>query len=236
MAVISPQDQPHVVDVEEGSLVVLRLENPGNGDDVYSLGYSVIIDSNISSDPGVVVEFSVGEVGLTSGSLTTIPVTVTLPESTPAGVPLWLEFTVMSQGDPGVSSSDTVALEARQDHRWDIGASVDSVPMANGSIFVINPGVSFSLEVDAKNVGNLEDGINLDVMTSLDLVDGDSATGWSATGDSAENVAVNQTVSMSIVSAVDAESWSGSSMTVVVTASSQGEEVSTFSFLSLIHI
>ena len=230
LAVISPQDQPHVVDVEEGSLVVLRLENPGNGDDVYSLGYSVIIDSNISSDPGVVVEFSVGEVGLTSGSLTTIPVTVTLPESTPAGVPLWLEFTVMSQGDPGVSSSDTVALEARQDHRWDIGASVDSVPMANGSIFVINPGVSFSLEVDAKNVGNLEDGINLDVMTSLDLVDGDSATGWSATGDSAENVAVNQTVSMSIVSAVDAESWSGSSMTVVVTASSQGEEVSTFSF------
>ncbi|MBK69797.1 MAG: hypothetical protein CMB53_00120 [Euryarchaeota archaeon] len=230
VTVISPQDQPFVVDVEEESLVVLRLENPGNGDDIYSLDYSVVLDSNIPSDPGVVVEFSIGQVVLTSGSLTTVPVTVTLPESTPAGVPLWIEFTATSLGDTGVSSSDAVALEARQDHRWEIVASVDSVSVANGSVFVINPGASLSLDFDAKNVGNLEDEIYLDVVTSIDLVDGDSSTDWSSNGDSAENVAVNQTVSMSIVSTIDAESWSGSSMNVIVSASSQGEEVATFSF------
>tara|TARA_B100000475_G_scaffold199389_1_gene181625 strand:- start:12050 stop:17680 length:5631 start_codon:yes stop_codon:yes gene_type:complete len=230
VTVISPQEQPYLVEVEEGSLVVLRLENPGNGEDGYSLGYSVILDSNISSDPGVIVEFSIGQVELTPGSLTTIPVTVTLPESTPAGVPLWIEFSVSSMGDEGVSSSDTVALEARQDHRWDVVASVDSVPMDNGSIFVIDPGTSFSLDVDAKNIGNLADQISLDVMTTLDLVVGDTSTGWDAVGDSAEDVSVNQTVSLIIDSTIAAESWSGSSMTVTVTASSQGEEVSSFSF------
>tara|TARA_B100000530_G_scaffold188383_1_gene119508 strand:- start:8601 stop:14234 length:5634 start_codon:yes stop_codon:yes gene_type:complete len=230
VTVISPQEQPYLVEVEEGSLVVLRLENPGNGLDEYSLSYSVILDSNISSDPGVVVQFSIGQVELTPGSLTTIPVTVTLPESTPAGVPLWIEFTVSSMGDEGVSSSDMVALEARQDHRWDIVASVDSVPMSNGSVFIIDPGTTFSLDVGAKNTGNLADQISLDVMTTLDLVDGDTSTGWESTGDSAEEVSVNQTVSLSIDSTVAAESWSGSSMTVTVSASAQGEEVSTFSF------
>ena len=230
VTVISPQVQPYLVEVEEGSLIVLRLENPGNGEDSYSLDYSVVLDSNITSDPGVDVEFSIGQVGLTSGSLTTIPVTVTLPESTPAGVPLWIEFTVTSLGDPGVSSSETVALEARQDHRWDIAASFDSAPVANGSVFVVEPGDTFSLNVDATNIGNLEDEINLEVMTTLDLVEGDTSPEWSSTGDSAENVVVNQTVSLSIDSSSSAESWSGSSMTVTVTASAQGEEVSTFSF------
>jgi hypothetical protein len=143
---------------------------------------------------------------------------------------LWIEFTVTSLGDPGVSSSETVALEARQDHRWDIVASFDSAPIANGSVFVVEPGDTFSLNVDATNIGNLEDGIILEVMTALDLVEGDTSPEWSSTGDSAENVVVNQTVSLSIDSSSSAESWSGSSMTVTVTASAQGEEVSTFSF------
>ena len=230
LTVISPQVQPYLVEVEEGSLVVLRLENPGNGGDEYSLDYSVVLDSNITSDPGVDVEFSIGQVGLTSGSLTTIPVTVTLPESTPAGVPLWIEFTVTSLGDPGVSSTDAVALEARQDHRWDIVASFNSTPVAEGSVFIVDPGDSFSLDVDATNIGNLADDIILEVMTALDLVEGDNSLGWASTGDSEENVGVNQTVSLSIDSSISAESWSGSSMAVTVTASSQGEVVSTFSF------
>ena len=230
VTVISPQVQPYLVEVEEGSLVVLRLENPGNGEDVYSIDYSVLLDSNITSDPGVDVEFSIGQVGLTSGSLTTIPVTVTLPESTPAGVPLWIEFTVTSLGDPGVTSSESVALQARQDHRWDIAASFDSAPVSNGSVFIVDPGDSFSLDVYATNIGNLADEIILEVIATLDLVEGDTSLEWGSIGDSAENVAVNQTVSLSINSSSSAESWSGSSMTVTVIASAQGEEVSTFSF------
>ncbi len=235
VSVISPQEQPYLTEVDEESLVVLRLENPGNGDDSYTLDYSVLLDSNITSDPGVTVDFSIDEVELTSGSLTTVPVTVTLPESTPAGVPVRIEFTVMSLGDPDVSSSDVVSLEAKQDHRWnlttsDSGQIVDYYEGPEGAVFVILPGSSLFIDVDAKNVGNLVDEISLDVTTSLDLVDGDSSTDWSSTGDSAEGVAVNQTVQMRIVSSSDSESWSGSSMSVTVTATSQGDEVSNFTF------
>ena len=39
----SPTTQPFVVDVEDSNLVVLRLENPGNGDDSYSLSHLSLI-------------------------------------------------------------------------------------------------------------------------------------------------------------------------------------------------
>ena len=86
MDVNSPTMQPYVVDVEESNLVVLKLENPGNGDDSYLLSHEILLDDNMTSDPGIIVSFSSNPVHLGAGSLRTVPLSVTLPESTPARV------------------------------------------------------------------------------------------------------------------------------------------------------
>ena len=56
--ITSPTAQPHTVDVDEETLVMIRLENPGNGADTYLLSHEINIDENISEDPGVTVSFS----------------------------------------------------------------------------------------------------------------------------------------------------------------------------------
>ena len=96
--VTSPTEQPLTVDVDEETLVMVRLENPGNGADSYRLSYQVVIDENITQDPGVTVSFTNDVVTLGAGSLTNIPVMVTLPETTPAGHPVTISIIMTSQG------------------------------------------------------------------------------------------------------------------------------------------
>ena len=57
MDVNSPTMQPYVVEVEESNLVVLKLENPGNGDDSYMLSHEILLDENMTSDPGLLYHF-----------------------------------------------------------------------------------------------------------------------------------------------------------------------------------
>ena len=69
MDVNSPTMQPYVVEVEESNLVVLKLENPGNGDDSYMLSHEILLDENMTSDPGIIVSFSSNPVHLGAGTL-----------------------------------------------------------------------------------------------------------------------------------------------------------------------
>ena len=229
LEVNSPTTQPYVVDVEEDSLVVLRLENPGNGDDTYSLSYELILDENITSDPGMVVSFSSNPVQLGAGSLRTIPLSVTLPDSTPARVPITVRFTMTSDGNGSVSDSEDVVFEVRQDHRWEIDASFNGVSI-NGSTYLLSPGGSIEFAINATNTGNLIDDLSLEVQTQTTLEGADASQGWHANGSSAEDVSVNGTVSLSISASIPGDSWNGSTMGVHVTALARGTPVLTFSF------
>jgi hypothetical protein len=102
LQVNSPTSEPFVVDVEEPSLVILRLENSGNGEDSYLLSHKLLTDSNISSDPGIAVSFSSNPVPLGPGGLRTVPLSVTLPENTPARVPISIQFEMTSLGNDSV--------------------------------------------------------------------------------------------------------------------------------------
>jgi hypothetical protein len=233
MVISSPAEQPFLVDVDDESLVVLRLENPGNGGDSFSLGYSVMLDENITLDPGVEVSFSRESVSLSAGSLTTVPVTVLLPESTPARVPLKISFSMQSEGDDDVFSTVEIVFEARQDHQWEIqpfllseAGAID----ADGETFQAAPGDSVSLDVVVTNVGNLVDDLILVTSVTTSLQNGDSSTGWDSTGSSISNLEVNETETMSVNTSVPLGAWSGSSADVTVTALAQGQEISSFSF------
>ena len=225
----SPTIQPFVVDVEDSNLVVLRLENPGNGDDSYYLSHELMVDENITSDPGIEVSFSSNPVELGAGSLRTVPVSVTLPEDAPARIPISVSFSMTSRGNDSVSETVVVVFEVRQDHRWDIGLIHDGSPI-NGSTYLLAPGESKIISVNATNTGNLVDDLSLFVEANLLLSGSDSSQDWGANGSSSTGVAVNETEVLTISASVPEDSWNGSIMRVDVIADARNEVVMEFHF------
>ena len=229
LLVTSPTEQPHLVEVGEEALVMVRLENPGNGQDTYRLTHEVVLDENITEDPGVSVSFSNDMVSLGAGSLTNIPVTVVLPVTTPAGTPISIRMHMTSMGDQSVSDSDVVALEARQDHRWNLTASVAGSE-ADGRTFTVAPGGGLVLAVNATNVGNLIDGLELKVTYSVALIGEDGSQSWNSSGDSVTGIGVNQSTQMTVDAYVPEDAWNGSVMSVSISAEAQDEVMGSFSF------
>ncbi len=224
LEVNSPSIQPFVVDVEEENLVVLRLENSGNGDDSYSLSYHLELDQSITYDPGIVVTFSSNPVELGAGGIKTIPLTVVLPEDTPARVPVKIIFTMTSEGNKSVSDFKEVVFEVRQDHRWEI-ESENGVLGENGTTLMLPPGSEFDLSFKAKNVGNLVDDISLEVGKNVIYSGSDESTGWEVSGGSAGDVGVNDSVNLSISIKLPVDSWNGSKIRVEVSAVARDETV-----------
>ncbi|MBI88377.1 MAG: hypothetical protein CMB67_05070 [Euryarchaeota archaeon] len=229
MEVNSPTTQPFVVDVGESNLVVLRLENPGNGDDSYSLSYEVVMDENITSDPGLEVSFSSNPVQLGPGSLRTLPLSVSLPEDTPARVPVKLRFTMTSDGNTSVSDFRDVEFEVRQDHRWQIDASHLGSAI-NESVFLLEPGDSINMSINATNSGNLVDDLELIVDTEIIHEGADDSQGWIALGSSVEGVGVNESVFLNLSATASEDAWNGSKLRVSVTAMARNEAVMWFTF------
>ena len=230
MDVNSPTMQPYVVDVEESNLVVLKLENPGNGDDSYVLSHEVLLDENMTSDPGIVVSFSSNPVHLGAGSLRTVPLSVTLPESTPARVPIAISFTMTSQGNVSVYSHEVIVFEVRQDHRWDFDLIHDGEDI-NGTKIFLAPGEERAISINATNTGNLVDDISLDLGTQIFPLGSDSSEGWIANGSSVEGVEVNESVSLEINLEAPEDSWNGSIMRVDVTGMARDEAIMEFHFM-----
>jgi len=134
-----------------------------------------------------------------------------------------------SEGNRSVSDYKEVVFEVRQDHRWEIDASVMGVGI-NGSTHMLSPGGSIEFGINATNTGNLVDDLMLQVQTKTILVGSDQSLEWVANGSSAENVSVNGTVSLSISASSPEDAWNGSIMEVNVTALARGTPVYTFGF------
>ena len=236
LSVTSPVDQPHEVEVNEDVLVMLRLENQGNGDDNYQLSHQIILDSNLTEDPGITVSFSSEIVTLGAGSLRTVPVIVVLPTTTPAATPIQIRLEMTSIGNSSIDSSEIVILEARQDHRWGINAEHDGSNIS-GATILVNPGNATDIEINARNIGNMED--DLEIQSSINIVysGSDSSTGWSAESTNASSVAVNASTSLTISVTSPDEAWNGSKMEVDLTIIARGEIIEIISFkIEIAHI
>ena len=229
LEVNSPTLLPYVVDVDEPSVVVLRLENPGNGDDSYHLSYEVMTNENITVDPGVIVSFSSNPVELGAGSLRTLPLSVTLPDSTPARVPLSIKFVMTSHGNGSVSDEKEVVFEVMQDHRWDIEAAYSGIELG-GSTIPISPGGIIEIPINATNIGNLNDDLAVEVVYEIIRSGEDVSQGWLSNGSEIFEVGVNQTVSLMITNSVPSDSWNGSIMETNVSLVARNEVILQFSF------
>lgn len=236
LLVTSPETQPYIVDVNEPSLVILRLENLGNGDDSYLLSYSMQVDDNITSDPGIVISFSSNPTSLGAGSLQTVPLNVIMPDNTPARVPIIIRFTMTSLGNESVSDFEEVAFEVRQDHRWEFIILGDGKEI-NGSTLMAEPGQSITISINATNTGNLADDLTMEVQTEVVRRIGDDSESWNASGSSILDVGVNQSTTLNVTATAPLQAWNGSSMSVSVSAMARDQSVMTFSFtLEAIHV
>tara|TARA_Y100001970_G_scaffold71959_1_gene91361 strand:+ start:8573 stop:14245 length:5673 start_codon:yes stop_codon:yes gene_type:complete len=237
LVLISPNEDTNLADVETAIPATVRLYNPGNGDDSYSMSYEVILDSNLSEDPGVEVTFSSEIIQLGAGSLRTLPLQVILPESTPARTPVNISITMNSQGDANVFSTIYLILEARQDHRWEIDTNRNDVLVNEGDTFSVLPGNTFAVEVSAKNVGNLVDDLSINGTGTVFETQGDTSDGWRIIGSSTNNVAVNDTGILTLTIEVPSNSWNGTRFSIYMIGISFDEEVYSLSFtLEVAHV
>ena len=229
LTITSPLEQPHEVEVEEDILVMIKLENPGNGIDSFRLKSEIIIDSSINEDLDITISFTSNLVTLGSGSLQTIPVIVRLPEDTPATTPIQIRITMTSEGNQEVSDSEIIILSARQDHRWLIDAFYSGINIKNSTI-ISQPGEINQMIVEATNIGNLEDNISLETSINIVYSGSDSSIGWNASGTSIGGIGVNQTGYLTLDWYIPESSWNGTIMQISVHASAKGEIVEIFTF------
>jgi hypothetical protein len=141
-----------------------------------------------------------------------------------------------SIGNSSIDSSEIVILEARQDHRWGINAEHDGSNIS-GATILVNPGNATDIEINARNIGNMED--DLEIQSSINIVysGSDSSTGWSAESTNASSVAVNASTSLTISVTSPDEAWNGSKMEVDLTIIARGEIIEIISFkIEIAHI
>ena len=231
LVLISPNEDTNLADVETAIPATVRLYNPGNGEDSYSMSYEVILDSNLIEDPGIEVTFSSEVIQLGAGSLRTLPLQVILPESTPARTPVNISITMNSQGDSNVFSMIYLTLEARQDHRWNINSNLDGNLVDDQEIFSVLPGESVTVEVSATNVGNLVDDLSINGTGTVFEVGGDISTEWNIIGSSTNNIAVNDTEILTLTVEIPTDSWNGTQYSVDMIGMSFDEQVYFVSFI-----
>ena len=229
LTITSPIEEVNEVEVEEDILVMIKLENPGNGEDTFRLESEVIIDSNINENLDVTISFISNTVTLSAGSLQTIPVIVELPANTPATVPIQIIIKMISEANESIEDSETIILSAKQDHRWEIVASWLGSDVNNRTI-ISQPGETNQITIDAKNIGNLEDNISLETSINILYSGSDSSTGWNSSGTAVENVGVNETANPSVSWFIPENAWNGSIMQITVNANAKGEIIDTINF------
>jgi uncharacterized membrane protein len=229
LTITSPTEIPSFADIGEEKVAILRLENPGNGRDSFDLSHNIILDQNITSDPGIIITFSNNPISLEAGSLKAIPITIVIPPSTPARVDINIEIIMTSRGDTIITDSKILVIQARQNHVWSIDAKIDGNEVS-GNEYTINPGDTLQVEVNAQNLGNMIDDIELIAITELSLEPNDLVAGWLATGEARTGVGVNGTVNMQVNATISEGALVGSIMIVKIIAVSGEDEVGVFSF------
>ena len=229
LTITSPLEQPYEVEVEEEVLVMIKLENPGNGFDTFRLSSELVTNLNNDEEFEVTVSFTSSTVSLGPGSLQTIPVIVTLPGNTPANTEIEIMIIMKSQGNLSVQDSEIVSLSAKQDHRWEINGEYLGNSIRNSTI-ITAPGETGQVTLEAINIGNLEDDISLETSISIIYSGSDNSQGWNASGTSIEGIQVNQTGNPSVSWSVPNDAWNGTIMQIRVEANARGDVVDTIIF------
>ena len=200
--------EPVSMFVEITNQILLRLENPGNGQDDFLLSTEVIAGPEMTSPPVVtVVEYNPQRtLGPLASTIATVD--ITLSEDTPAQEPFMLRFRWQSLGGENVESVVDLLIEAEPDHSWDLA-------FADGLNYDILPSETLNLNFTVKNTGNAVDNIVIKPVFDLNYFENDMSI-WSSSNQSFEDIAVNQSVSMELNVMAPSDTWSGTTATLTL--------------------
>ena len=213
--VVSPDDGS-VLNVSERTKLILRLENPGNGEDTFQLTGSTLA-GNLSQAPNATFEITNPTRTLGPGGISMVPVWVTLPDNIPARETFQLVFDWDSMGDPNVGFQTNITVEVRPDHRWDI-------TVQEGISHQVIPGQNLNLTIDLTNIGNSEDLLTLSPQFEVIRQGSDYST-WSAEQINSSRLGVmdNETILFEVNIPTDA--WAGTIANLTLATSSEGYNI-----------
>ena len=213
--VVSPEDGA-ILNVSERTKLILRLENPGNGEDTFQLTGSTLA-GNLSQAPNATFEITNPTRTLGPGGISMVPVWVTIPDDIPARETFQLVFDWQSIGDSNVGSNTNITVEVRPDHRWDI-------TVQEGLSHQVTPGQILNLTIDLTNTGNSNDLLSLSPQFEIAREGNDSST-WHAEeiNSSRLNVMDNETVTLEVN--IPTNAWAGTMANLTLDTSSEGFDI-----------
>ena len=213
--VVSPEEGA-ILNVSERTKLILRLENPGNGEDTFQLTGSTLA-GNLSEAPNATFEITNPTRTLGPGGISMVPVWVTLPDDIPARETFQLVFGWSSMGDSSVGVQTNITIEVRPDHRWDI-------TVVEGLSHQVTPGQILNLTIDITNTGNSVDLLSLSPQFEISREGGDLST-WTAEqiNSSILNIMDNETITFEVD--IPANAWAGTIANLTLSTSSEGFEI-----------
>ena len=221
--------EPVSLIVETTNQILLRLENPGNGEDEFLLSAEMIPGESMTSLPGV--EFQTYNPQRTLGPLATTIATVdvTLSEDTPALEPFLLSFIWKSLGNESVYSVVNLLVQAEPDHSWELDFEL-------GTEHDVVPSEEISLNFTAKNIGNANDTITIQPQFNVQYFGQDSSV-WAANIIASSMISVNQTSNLHLNFTVPSNTWQGTFTSLNLAIYSNTLLVSNFTLnFTVIHV
>jgi hypothetical protein len=213
--VVTPSDGA-VFNVSERTKLILRLQNPGNGEDSFILsGFATA--GNLSEAPNISFEISNPLRTLGPGGISMVPVWVTLPEDVPARESFQLRFDWTSTGNPLISDQANITIEARPDHRWEID-------IAQGANISVTPGQELNLTINLENIGNTDDLLTLTPTFEI-TYQGDDTSDWSAQTINSSRLDVFESETVHLVVHIPENTWATTTAELTLLASSSGFDI-----------
>lgn len=201
-------EEPVSLTVSESESIILRLENPGNGEDTFILTAQAIAGEFMTEPPDVT--FTIYNPQRTLGALATTIATVdvVLSEEVPALVPFELQFTWTSQGEGSVAAIASMNVQAEPDYQW----LIEGLPTSSTQIV---PEQEVNVTFNITNLGNTPDTLTIAPRFNI-LHAGNDTTNWASGNVISEQLAVNQTTIMSVQFVVPSEAWYTTEATLVL--------------------
>ena len=210
------------LNVSQDHRILLRLSNPGNGDDTYTLTGEVVEESAIGFTPQVSFEYFTPTKTLSARANTISTVDINLGESTPALAEFQILFRWTSHSDPSVQSISILTLMAEPDNRWNWTSLSDQNQ-------TIQPGEEILLQFNVTNTGNTENIATLNATNSYNFAGSDNST-WEVNSSTSDTVPIGNWTNVSIGITASDRAWAGTTSSVDVILESGGYTILTMRF------
>lgn len=207
----APDANATVLNVGEEHDLTVRVSNPGNDDDTYA--FTAFLDPS-PNNGSVVLTTPTPTKTVAPGGSSVMTMRMTMDNDVPALEPFEVVLQVQSLFNQSVVSTVRLSVAAAPDRAW----ALDLAPLPD----IVLPGQALSVMVNATNLGNTMDDLDLFITHHTTAVEGDNST-WPEAGAHVDDVPIGAVTAVSLPVRVPSLSWNGSTSTWQIRAEWQGQ-------------